>query len=183
MTEFMLNRAYLSLGSNVEPEFNLVEAARMLAAKTKLVVASSVWETTPLGSTRQPNYLNAAAIVDTELTVVQLKHDLIAEIERGLGRVRQLDKFAPRPIDIDIMLFNRQLFTLDKRQIPDPEVLERSFVAIPLAEIAPDYIHPETGQTLQQIARGFQPKETDMWLRPDLSQSLQQLSSLQFKKV
>ena len=61
---------------------------------------------------------------------------------------------------------------MDNRHIPDPEVLERPFVAIPLAEIAPDYRHPETGQTLRDIARGFHITEKDMRLRPNLSQAL-----------
>lgn len=178
----MLNRAYLSLGSNIEPAINLVEAVRILANKTRLVAVSSVWETSPLGMTDQPNYLNAAAIVDTQLTAEQLKHDL-KKIEQGLGRVRQLDKFAPRPIDIDIILFNQQIFTLGRRQIPDPELLERSFVAIPLAEIAPAYVHPETGQTLQQTAQAFHLEEHNMQLRPDVTQALQQLSSHQVKEV
>lgn len=178
----MLNRAYLSLGSNIEPAINLVKAVKILAKETWLVAVSSVWETSPLGTTDQPNYLNAAAIVDTQLTAEQLKHD-IRKIEYGLGRVRQLDKFAPRPIDIDIILFNQQIFTLGRRQIPDPELLERSFVAIPLAEIAPTYIHPETGQTLYQIAQAFPLGEHDMQLRPDVTQVLKQLTSPQFKEV
>ena len=146
----MLNRAYLSLGSNIEPTINLVKAVKLLAKKNQLVAVSSVWETSPLGTTDQPNYLNAAAIVDTQLTAEQLKHD-IKKIEHGLGRIRQLDKFAPRPIDIDIILFNQQIFMLGQRQIPDPELLERSFVAIPLAEIAPDFVHPELNQSIEAL--------------------------------
>jgi 7,8-dihydro-6-hydroxymethylpterin-pyrophosphokinase len=70
------------------------------------------------------------------------------------------------------MLFNDQVLDVDNRHIPDPEVLERPFVAIPLAEIAPDYRHPETGQTLRDIAQGFNVSEAEMRLRPNLSQSL-----------
>jgi 2-amino-4-hydroxy-6-hydroxymethyldihydropteridine diphosphokinase len=179
----MLNRAYLSLGSNIEPEFNLVEAVRMLAQQANLVAVSSAWETKPLGSTDQPDYINAAAIIDTPLTARQLRHDVISNIEQRLGRVRRADKYAPRTIDIDIMLFNHQSFTLERRQIPDPEVIGRPFVAIPLAEIAPGYLHPGTGQSLHQIAQTLHAAEDEMRPCPDVSKALQQVRSQQFKEA
>jgi len=160
------NIAYLSLGSNIEPVKNLHAALELLAAKTRLVAVSSVWETAPVGLTEQPNFLNTAAIVETDLTAEQLKQNVLAAIEQQLGRVRQADKNAPRPIDLDIILFNREIFQLGQRHIPDPEIAERAFVAIPLAEIAPDYVHPELGQTLAEIAQGFELDKTRMHLRP-----------------
>ncbi|MFC1976496.1 2-amino-4-hydroxy-6-hydroxymethyldihydropteridine diphosphokinase, partial [Chloroflexota bacterium] len=119
-----------------------------------------------------PNFLNAATLVETDQSPESFKDEVIRRIEDDLGRVRTADKFAPRSIDIDIMLFNDQVLDVDNRHIPDPEVLERPFVAIPLAEIAPDYRHPETGQTLRDIAQGFTVTEAEMRLRPNLSQVL-----------
>lgn len=171
----MDNTAYLSLGSNIEPETNLVAAVAMLAGLTRLRAVSSVWETLPLGLASQPNFLNAAAIIETELVAEALKAQVLSPIEQKLGRVRQADKNAPRPIDIDIMLFNRQFLKLGNRYIPDPEILERSFVAIPLAEIAPDYVHPETGQSLVEIAATFDSAAAGMILRPEVSARLRQL--------
>lgn len=171
----MRNRAYLSLGSNIKPEENLKAAVQMLASLTKLVAISTVWETKPLGLLNQPKFLNAAAIIETRLTPEQLKREVLDQIEQKLGRVRQHDKNGPRPIDIDLMLFNRQIFQLGNHHIPNREIFERSFVAIPLAEIAPDYHHPETGQTLAEIAQSFEVKRDDMRLRQDVSQSLAQL--------
>lgn len=162
------NIAYLSLGSNIEPVKNLRAALDLLAGQTRLMAVSSVWETAPVGLTEQPNFLNAAAVVETDLTAEQLKQNVLAAIEQQLGRVRQADKNAPRPIDLDIMLFNREIFQLGRRHIPDPEVVERAFVAIPLAEIAPDYVHPELGQTLAEIAQGFELDKAHMRLRPDV---------------
>ena len=169
----MPNLAFLSLGSNIQPEKNLRKAIEQLAKSSRLVAVSPVWETLPLGTTdTQPNFLNAATLVETDQTPETFKVEVIRRIEDELGRVRTADKFAPRSIDIDIMFFNDQVLDVDNRHIPDPEVLERPFVAIPLAQIAPDYRHPETGQTLRDIAQGFTVTETEMRLRPNLSQSL-----------
>jgi 7,8-dihydro-6-hydroxymethylpterin-pyrophosphokinase len=96
-------------------------------------------------------------------------------IEQRLGRVSQANKNAPRPIDLDITLFNREIMELGSRHIPDPEIIERPFVAIPLAEIAPDYTHPELGQTLSEIARNFEVKSEEMYVRPDVSKSLKRV--------
>lgn len=171
----LMNIAYLSLGSNIEPEANLRAAVELLATQTNLRVISSVWETRPLGLADQPNFLNAAAAVETDLTAEQLKQQVLTSIEQRLGRVRQADKNAPRPIDLDIVLFNQEIFELGQRHIPDREIVERPFVAIPLAEIAPHYKHPELGQTLAEIARIFAIKTEAMSLRPDVTQSLKQV--------
>jgi 7,8-dihydro-6-hydroxymethylpterin-pyrophosphokinase len=97
-----------------------------------------------------------------------LRRQAIAVIERRLKRVRTRNKNAPRTIDIDIMLFNDDITQVGSRHIPDPEVLERPFVAIPLAEIAPDYVHPETGQPLREIAAQFDPAPSGMVHREDV---------------
>jgi len=107
-------------------------------------------------------------LFETHLSAQALREEAISAIEAALGRVRTENKNAPRTIDIDIMLFNQDIIQLEGRRIPDPEVLERSFVAIPLAEIAPDYVHPETGQTLKDIASQFDTTSADMARRDDV---------------
>ena len=109
---------------------------------------------------REYESLHGQAMLKVERRKDELT-SLLHQIENDLGRVRNSDKYGPRPIDIDIMFFNQQIFEMDNHHIPDPEVLERPFVAIPLAEIAPDYEHPETGQTLRDIAQGFEVIEED----------------------
>lgn len=164
-----INRAYLSLGSNISAEKNLLDAVRLLSKYGKLLATSSVWESGALGEEDQPNYLNAAVLLETPLSAEALRRHAIPHIENALGRVRHPhDPNAPRTMDIDIMLFNRDIISLNDRHIPDAEIMEREFVARALAEIDPDYVHPETGQTLSEIACGFLAERSSLKWRNDM---------------
>jgi dihydroneopterin aldolase / 2-amino-4-hydroxy-6-hydroxymethyldihydropteridine diphosphokinase len=150
-----MNRVFVSLGSNVDPERNLVEAVRRLAACCHLLAVSPVYETRPVGKIEQPNFLNAAALIETVLDAAQFKDQVLRAIEDELGRVRTADKNAPRTVDLDISLFDDQVLDLDNRHIPDPETVRFAHIARPLADLAPEFCHPETGQTLLQIAQAL----------------------------
>jgi 2-amino-4-hydroxy-6-hydroxymethyldihydropteridine diphosphokinase len=169
MPDTLPNRAYLSLGSNIEPERNLPAAVDWLGRWGCIQAVSTVWESAPLGFADQPNFLNAAVLLETDLSAQALRQEAIASVETALGRVRSANKNAPRTIDIDIMLFNHDILQVGQRRIPSPEVLERPFVAIPLAEIAPDYVHPEIGQPLRQIAERFDLAAAGMRRRDDVT--------------
>jgi len=149
------NRAFLSLGSNIEPEHNLREAVHLLREHCTVLAASPVYETAPVGTLDQANFLNAAVWIETRLTAEQLKTTVLASIEAALGRVRTSDKNAPRTIDLDIALFNLAVLDVGARHIPDPDIPKYAHVAVPLADLAPYRIHPETGQTLEEIAAGL----------------------------
>lgn len=149
----MANYVYILLGSNIDRERNLPAAVGLLAEMTQVKAVSSVYETAPVGLEDQPHFFNAAIKVETELTAVAFRRQVLAEMERQLGRVRTADKNAPRTIDADMILFNDEIFDLDEtHHIPDPELLEFSHIAVPIAELAPDMLHPETGERLANIA-------------------------------
>lgn len=152
------NTAYLSLGSNIAPERNLRQAVRMLRQHDQELVASSVYRTPPQGFTQQADFLNMAVKLTTHLSPSAFKTQIIGSIEQQLGRVRDPNnKNAPRTIDLDISLWNDRVLDYGDKpwHIPESDILRFAHVAVPLAEIAPDYIHPETGQTLAQIAAQF----------------------------
>jgi 2-amino-4-hydroxy-6-hydroxymethyldihydropteridine diphosphokinase len=163
-----IHHAYLSLGSNIEPENNLPGAVRELGRFGRVLRVSRVWQSLPVGGPGQPDYLNAALLLETALSASDLKANAIATVEANLGRMRSANRNASRTIDIDIMLFDREQLRLGERSIPDREVLERPFVAIPLAEISPGYIHPVTGESLAEIASRFDPKSCGMRIRSDM---------------
>lgn len=149
----MEHRTYLLLGSNIDPEHNLPDACRRLAAHGRVVRTSQVWESAPADGSAQANYLNAAVLLETEHSAEDLRRTVLPEIESALGRVRNPhDKYAARTIDIDIALFDHEILNIDGARIPDPDIERRPFVAVPLAEVDPEYVHPETGRTLREAA-------------------------------
>jgi 2-amino-4-hydroxy-6-hydroxymethyldihydropteridine diphosphokinase len=148
-----MNRAYLVLGSNIDPARNLPRAVALLAKAGHIRAASSVYETAPVGRSDQAPFLNAAVLLETRLTPAVLKGDIILRLEERLGRVRDpADRNAPRTIDVDIVLWNDLVGEILGRPVPDPDILRHAHVAVPLAEIAPDLIHPANSERLADIA-------------------------------
>lgn len=150
-----MNQIFLSLGSNIEPELHLRQALQELAKHGRIRAVSSVWESPALERPDQPPYLNAVVHWEAELSAEDLSRRLIPEIERQLGRIRTSDKYGPRTIDIDLLLFNEEMREIAGHVIPSPEIEERAFVALPLAEVAPSLRQPGAGKTFQEIARIF----------------------------
>ncbi|MEE8423405.1 MAG: 2-amino-4-hydroxy-6-hydroxymethyldihydropteridine diphosphokinase [Thermodesulfobacteriota bacterium] len=163
-----MNLAYISIGSNIDKQANITACLKKLRNLCAVKEVSSVYETRPVGNKDQESFFNAALILETPLKPVKLKFTVLDAVEKELGRRRTEDKDAPRTIDLDISLFNQWTLTLGKRKIPDPEILQYPHIAIPLAEIAPDYVHPITGETLTQIAARFE-KTKGVKRRDDIS--------------
>jgi 2-amino-4-hydroxy-6-hydroxymethyldihydropteridine diphosphokinase len=113
---------------------------------TQLLRASSLYDTEPAGEVDQPNFLNAVAQIDTELTARQLLWNLLL-IEKRLGRVRT-QRYGPRTIDLDLLLYGSLIVEEPDLIVPHPELTRRSFVLVPLVELDPLLVHPVTGETL-----------------------------------
>ena len=143
----MSHRVFLGLGSNLgDRHRNLQEALVRLAAFVKLSQVSSVYETAPWGYKDQPEFLNAVCSGDTDLSPRRLLQEAKA-IEAALGRTPSFPN-APRPIDIDILFYDDLVSQEPDLVIPHPRLAERTFVLAPLAEIAPDLVHPALGVTV-----------------------------------
>lgn len=142
---------FLLLGSNQGDRLAfLAEARRQLQADTgSIMLASAVYETAAWGLQNQPAFLNQVLLLETALT----PEDLLTEINRiemALGRVREV-KWAARVIDIDILYFGDLVLQTERLQIPHPYLQDRRFTLLPLAEIAPDFVHPFFQKTNQQL--------------------------------
>ena len=142
-------KTYIGLGSNLgEREAQIRLALDDLARlpESRLVRASSLYDSEPVGDVDQPNFLNAVAELETELTPRQLLWNLQL-IERRLGRTRTR-RWGPRTIDLDLLLYGPLVVEEPDLQIPHPEMTRRSFVLVPLVELDPLLVHPVTGETL-----------------------------------
>jgi 2-amino-4-hydroxy-6-hydroxymethyldihydropteridine diphosphokinase len=143
--------AYISLGSNIgDREDNLKKALALLDEHPQIRVAavSSFYETAPVGYTDQPDFINAAAELETALGPRELLK-ICMETEKKLGRVRTI-RWGPRVIDIDILWYNGLTVDEEDLQIPHPRMLEREFVIRPLADIAPD-MQLANGKTVSEV--------------------------------
>ena len=144
-----MGKAYLSLGSNVRPEQNLASALHSMRQRFGPMVVSPVYRTTAIGF-EGPDFLNAAAVIDSDLDVHALNVWLHA-LEDAQGRDRNGPRFGDRPLDIDIVFYD-DLVTqgAGNLRVPRPE-LKHAFVLKPLVDIAPGFVDPVSGHTLAEL--------------------------------
>ncbi len=145
---------YLGLGSNMgDRQENLNRALGFLSQRLRVELASSVYDTEPVGNTNQPRFLNLVCQVSTVLEPTALL-TLAKGIETKLGRLPHTSN-APRSIDIDILFYDAHIIQTPELVIPHPRLTERAFVLIPLAEIAPDLVHPVNGKTVKELMKSI----------------------------
>jgi len=157
----VIHQACLLLGSNIEPELNIPRAVDLLREKLTFVQVSSVWESASADCC-YPDYLNMAVMVSTTLDAEQLKYHVLRPLEAQMGRVRTEDKHASRPIDVDVILLDGAVL--------DPALWQQAHLAVPLAELMPNF-RSDTGETLKDIA-GRLTQATPVQIRVDISISL-----------
>ena len=144
-----MGKAYLSLGSNMEAERNLASAMSALRARFGALVLSPVYRTGAIGF-EGPDFLNAAAIIESDLDVHAL-NDWLHVLEDAHGRDRSGPRFGDRPLDIDIVFYDDLVMEgAGSLRIPRPE-LRHAFVLKPLVDIAPDFVDPKSGRTLSAL--------------------------------
>jgi 2-amino-4-hydroxy-6-hydroxymethyldihydropteridine diphosphokinase len=151
MTKF--NKAYLLTGSNMEPRFDLIkQAVAMIEADAgRVLELSSVYESEAWGFKADKNFLNQLILVETLLSPLDLLKCVLT-IEEKLGRKRNMtERYQSRLIDIDILYFNNAIIDLPALTIPHPRIHERRFAMVPLAEIAPQYVHPLLKKTNSEL--------------------------------
>jgi 2-amino-4-hydroxy-6-hydroxymethyldihydropteridine diphosphokinase len=147
----LTERAFIELGSNIEPERYLPRAVEMLQTIGSVIAVSNAYQNPAIAAEPQPNYINAAVLLETHLQPLELRERL-RDIEAKLDRVRTEDKYAPRTIDLDITLFGNMILEHPLLKVPDKHIYERPHLAVTLAECDPDYIHPQSGERLAAIA-------------------------------
>lgn len=153
------HRVFIGLGSNLEnPQQQVSAAMAALDAlpESRLLQSSSLYVSAPVGYADQPDFVNAAALIETDLSAEALLQALL-ELEQQFGRVRTFLN-APRTLDLDILLYDDHVIALPSLQVPHPRMHERAFVLMPLAEIDPELLIPGKGRLVDWLAHcGEQP--------------------------
>ncbi len=147
------HRAAIALGSNLGNSCAIVETALKILAATPGIILerqSHLYRTAPVGPP-QPDYINACAVVSTTLESHTLLTTLLT-IEQQFGRVR-LERWGPRLLDLDLLLYDDQILDTPSLQLPHPRMHERAFVLVPLAEIAPSWVHPLMGEAIGHLVQ------------------------------
>ncbi|HET8523987.1 MAG TPA: 2-amino-4-hydroxy-6-hydroxymethyldihydropteridine diphosphokinase [Thermomicrobiales bacterium] len=150
--------AYLSLGANLGDRLATLRAAvQALGELGAMSAVSPVYETTPVGYADQPDFLNAAVRLETDLPPLPLL-DALNRIEAEMGRVRTFQN-APRTLDLDLLLYGDQIINSPRLTIPHPRMHERAFVLAPLSEIAGDAVHPVLNLTVTDLRQELMDRE------------------------
>ncbi|MFC4024097.1 2-amino-4-hydroxy-6-hydroxymethyldihydropteridine diphosphokinase [Oceanobacillus longus] len=169
-----MNRAYLALGTNIEPRYkHLLKALELLKRNEQISIKrqSSIYETTPVGYTDQADFLNMVIEVETTLSSMELLA-YSQSVELQLGRKRDI-RFGPRTIDLDILTYNQENSTVERLIIPHPRMHERAFVLVPLQEIAPDMILPVWNKSVVDFINDLPDtdiKDVSIWTQNELEE-------------
>ncbi len=150
----MKNRVYIGLGSNMgDKAANLARARQLINSIDDLhiIKASSLYLTAPWGKTDQEDFVNQVIAIDTELTPLELLHQL-QDIEIKLGRQRNVH-WGPRVIDLDVLLYGRETIDMEELKVPHPYLMQRLFALMPLQEIEPELVFPDGSKIMEVLHR------------------------------
>ena len=143
-------RVFLGIGTNLgDRERNLHEALAVLSQKMVILKESSIYQTAPWGYLDQPAFLNQVIEAQTDLSSLNLL-GFLKDTEKQLGRQANF-RYGPRLIDLDILFYGNRIIQTPRLQVPHPRLTQRAFVLVPLAEIAPEFVHPQNKQTITQL--------------------------------
>ncbi len=159
-----MNTVYIAVGSNLSDPVSqanaAIDAIKQLP-KSEFIVSSSLYSSTPMGPQNQPDYINAVVEVKTELTPLELL-DCTQAIELEQGRVRKEERWGPRTLDLDIILYGNEVIDSERLVIPHYGMKQREFVLYPLAEIAPNLTLP-CGTRLEDLLNVVEQNGLRIW--------------------
>lgn len=159
--------AYIAIGSNlgdpVAQAERAIEALKQIP-KSEFIAASRLYSSTPMGPHDQPDYINAVVAIKTDLTAIELL-DSTQAIEQKQGRVRKEERWGPRTLDLDIILFGNEMIESERLTVPHYGMKQREFVLYPLAEIAPDLTLPD-GTEINELLKIVDRNGLCIWQAP-----------------
>lgn len=147
-----MKRAFIGIGSNIDPAKNVSAALRALAAEVRVIKISTIYQTAPEHGLDQPSFYNGVALIETDLPPETLKFQVLRKIEASLGRKRTADKNAVRTIDLDLLIYDDLILKTPGLEIPDPGISCRAVLTIPLNDIAPHLVLPGMTKSVSVMA-------------------------------
>ncbi|NNN45888.1 MULTISPECIES: 2-amino-4-hydroxy-6-hydroxymethyldihydropteridine diphosphokinase [Vibrio] len=166
--------AYIAVGSNlgdpVKQAKQAIEALKKLP-QSQFIAASSLYSSTPMGPQDQPDYINAVVAIDTQLSPLELL-DCTQAIEQQQGRVRKTERWGPRTLDLDIILYGQQVIDSERLTVPHYGMNVREFVLYPLYEIAPNLQFPDGTKLSDQLNQVAQ-NGLSIWPSPTASKDIE----------
>jgi 2-amino-4-hydroxy-6-hydroxymethyldihydropteridine diphosphokinase len=158
--------AYVSIGSNIDQERHIPSSLKALSARFGLLKTSSIYETEPVGFAGN-NFHNLVVSFESDLSAKEIAK-ILRQIELDHGRTRESQKFSPRTLDLDLILFGKHIISDGRLRIPRDEIERYAFVLEPLAELAPDEKHPISGKSYAEIWQAFDKSHAKQSkIRPD----------------
>ncbi|MBD2512407.1 2-amino-4-hydroxy-6-hydroxymethyldihydropteridine diphosphokinase [Nostoc muscorum FACHB-395] len=148
--------ALIAFGSNYEAKSNLVKGLKALNQQVRILAVSPVYENPAIGEMTTPPYLNGVCLIETHWPALELHEQVLRSIENSLGRIRGESGKAQCSIDLDLVLYGKEVVSVPNLQLPAPDILRYAHVAVPLGFLVPDWIHPVTKETMAQIGNRFE---------------------------
>ncbi len=164
--------AVITFGSNYEAKSNLIKGLKALAQQVRILAVSPVYENPAIGENISSPYLNGACLVETNLSPLELQEQVLRPIEDELGRVRGKEGKAKCSLDLDLVLYDKEVLSTPNLQLPAPDILRYAYIAIPLGFLVPDWIHPITKQTMAQIGNQFCQQKTKFYHRIEVNAAI-----------
>ena len=148
-----LTRAYIGVGSNINPVENIEKALVKLTKHVAVTGISTFHNTSPVGDSDQDDFMNGVLQIATSCSAGDLKFSVLRTIESELDRQRTEDTCAPRTIDLDLLLWGELVSSEPRLRVPDPDIYTRPFIAFPLMELDPDLRLPDTGMCISDVTK------------------------------
>jgi 2-amino-4-hydroxy-6-hydroxymethyldihydropteridine diphosphokinase len=145
-------RAFLSVGSNIDPADNMKKALALLCRHAEIRGVSTVYLSPAEDRPEQAPYYNCVVEIETEIPPLTFKYSVLRKIEETMGRKRAEDRSAARTIDLDLILYGDMIMSAGGLTLPDPQIFRRAFVATPLHELSPELRLPGTGEAVAELA-------------------------------
>lgn len=167
-----MNDAFVSVGSNIEAATNIPLALRRLKELVNVRTTSTFYRTEDIQCPGRPQFSNGVWHLVVERSPLELKHDILRKVEVDLGRIRTADRYSPRTVDLDLILYGERVIRTDDLILPDPNISTRSFIAVPLLELVPDLVLPDTGKPLSVLPSAH---DRSLHVLRELTETLQEI--------